>query len=66
MTKKFFVNIENTLKKSSEKISFVGRLGTYRYLDMDQIIAEALTSSREFLKCLHEKKEIPKFFNNEA
>ena len=28
--------------RSEEKVSFIGRLGTYRYLDMDVTIAEAL------------------------
>lgn len=43
--------LENYLEKSKleKKISFVGRLGTYQYLDMDQTIAEALKLSREFL-----------------
>ena len=31
------------------RVSFVGRLGTYRYLDMDDVIAEGLTFARAFL-----------------
>lgn len=36
----------------SEGVTFVGRLGTYRYLDMDVTIAEALTASDEILAAL--------------
>lgn len=32
-----------------ENVTFVGRLGTYRYLDMDVTIAEALQAARAFL-----------------
>lgn len=38
------------LAEESQKVTFVGRLGTYRYLDMDVTIAEALSTAREFLK----------------
>lgn len=43
-------------------ITFVGRLGTYRYLDMDVTIAEALKAVRQFIQLLNEGKEIPVFF----
>jgi UDP-galactopyranose mutase len=36
--------------KREKKVSFLGRLGTYRYLDMDVTIAEALAASRESLE----------------
>ena len=39
-----YKNIEN------KKVSFVGRLGTYSYLDMDQCISHALKVSNNFLK----------------
>ena len=32
-----------------DNVTFVGRLGTYRYLDMDVTIREALDAAREFL-----------------
>lgn len=38
------------LAKSEEGVTFVGRLGTYRYLDMDVTIREALDLSETFLK----------------
>ena len=34
----------------AEGVTFVGRLGTYRYLDMDVTIREALDAARLFLK----------------
>ena len=34
------------LARQEPKVTFMGRLGTYRYLDMDQIIGEALDLSR--------------------
>jgi UDP-galactopyranose mutase len=38
------------LAKTQPKVTFIGRLGTYRYLDMDTTIAEALTIADEFIK----------------
>ena len=40
------------LAQDTEGVSFVGRLGTYRYLDMDVTIREALDTARTFLKDL--------------
>lgn len=37
------------LAKSTRGVTFVGRLGTYRYLDMDVTIREALTTAEVFL-----------------
>jgi len=37
------------LAKSEVGVSFVGRLGTYRYIDMDVTISEALGTARAFL-----------------
>lgn len=37
------------LAQACEGVSFVGRLGTYRYLDMDVTIREALDCARAFL-----------------
>lgn len=36
--------------KRDEGIYFLGRLGTYRYMDMDDVIAEALDFSRRYLQ----------------
>lgn len=38
-----------TRAKAETKVSFVGRLGTYRYLDMDVTIREALDTAEAFL-----------------
>lgn len=50
--------------KMQENVSFLGRLGTYRYLDMDVSIAEAIAASREILTCIAQKSNIPAFFVN--
>jgi UDP-galactopyranose mutase len=47
--------------KAQSSISFMGRLGTYRYLDMDVTIAEALSASQQVLKNLRNKEAIPVF-----
>ncbi|WP_280570395.1 UDP-galactopyranose mutase [Chromohalobacter sp. 296-RDG] len=45
-----------------EKVTFVGRLGTYRYLDMDVTIREALDTARAFLEKQALDEPIPAFF----
>ncbi|WP_024528587.1 UDP-galactopyranose mutase [Serratia fonticola] len=45
-------------------VSFVGRLGTYRYLDMDVTIKEALQASKEFIKHSNNGHKVPTFFVN--
>lgn len=49
------------LAKQSQGVTFVGRLGTYRYLDMDVTIAEALETARQFLQDLRSAED-PKAF----
>jgi len=53
-----------TLAESSNKISFLGRLGTYQYLDMDQVIAQSLNFSEEVLNAIKRKTPIPVFNQN--
>ncbi|GAB6034747.1 UDP-galactopyranose mutase [Galenea microaerophila] len=48
--------------KAQSNVSFLGRLGTYRYLDMDVTIAEALYASQKILKLITDKATIPAFF----
>jgi hypothetical protein len=48
--------------KTQSNVSFLGRLGTYRYLDMDVTIAEALAASQKTLKLITDKEAIPAFF----
>ena len=43
-------------------VTFVGRLGSYRYLDMDVTIGEALTAADAMLKRICEGADIPTFF----
>jgi UDP-galactopyranose mutase len=43
-------------------VSFVGRLGTYRYLDMDVTVAEALEAADVFLTLKKNRKRVPAFF----
>lgn len=38
-----------SLARAEENVTFLGRLGTYRYLDMDVTIAEALKVAKEYL-----------------
>ena len=62
---------ENTLLKQYENranaqnsVSFIGRLGTYRYLDMDVTIREALDTAKEFLRNEEANRKQPAFFSN--
>lgn len=50
------------LAERETKVSFVGRLGTYRYLDMDVTVAEALKAARTFLGCAESGQPVPAFF----
>ena len=43
-------------------VTFVGRLGSYRYLDMDVTIGEALTAADGMLKRIAGDADIPTFF----
>ena len=49
------------LAKSEKNITFVGRLGTYRYLDMDVTIAEALKTAEVYLKSIDGADKMPVF-----
>lgn len=51
------------LARAAEGVSFVGRLGTYRYLDMDVTIAEALDAADRILACVRHGTSIPAFFH---
>lgn len=47
------------------KVSFLGRLATYRYMDMHHVIAEALGFASSFLDAVNENKKPPVFPNEE-
>jgi UDP-galactopyranose mutase len=48
------------------KVSFLGRLATYRYMDMHHVIGEALTFAAAFLQAEKQGKKPPVFPNTEA
>lgn len=50
------------LAEKEENVTFVGRLGTYRYLDMDRTIDEALTAAEGILTAVADGNPIPSFF----
>lgn len=50
-----------SLAENETNIIFVGRLGTYRYLDMDVTIAEALKTAEVYLNSLTENQPMPVF-----
>ncbi|BAS41714.1 UDP-galactopyranose mutase [Klebsiella grimontii] len=50
-----------SLAESEKNMTFVGRLGTYRYLDMDVTIAEALNTAEKYLTSLDNHEAMPVF-----
>lgn len=48
------------LAEKEESVSFIGRLGTYRYLDMHKVIEESLIISDNWLKAYSQGTEYPK------
>lgn len=49
-----------------EGVSFLGRLATYRYMDMHHVIGEALDYAKAFLQSANEGKKPPVFPNVES
>ncbi|WP_209634144.1 UDP-galactopyranose mutase [Serratia sp. PL17] len=49
------------LAEKEQNITFIGRLGTYRYLDMDVTIAEALKTAELYLASLDQTTAMPVF-----
>ena len=47
-----------------KNVAFIGRLGTYRYLDMDITISEALNVFERSLDLIKKKSDLPSFFIN--
>jgi UDP-galactopyranose mutase len=45
-----------------QNVTFVGRLGSYRYLDMDVTIAEALEAGERMVDLIREGAPLPAFF----
>lgn len=53
------------LAKEEKKVTFAGRLGTYRYMDMDVTIKEALSLVREILSNISKNININSFYHVE-
>lgn len=49
------------LASGERNVTFVGRLGTYRYLDMHVTIAEALEAAEEYLGCAQRSEQMRAF-----
>jgi UDP-galactopyranose mutase len=49
------------LARNEDNVTFIGRLGTYRYLDMDVTINEALVTADKFLDTEREQAAMPAF-----
>lgn len=47
--------------RAATGVTFMGRLGTYRYLDMDVTIHEALAASIVMLECIANNESLPSF-----
>ena len=47
-------------------ISFLGRLATYRYMDMHHVIGEAIDFAKRFVECYSNKQNPPVFTNAES
>lgn len=52
------------LANNETGVTFLGRLGTYRYLDMDVTIGEALETADRFLETIERGEPAPAFFTS--
>jgi UDP-galactopyranose mutase len=48
-----------------ESVSFLGRLATYRYMDMHHVIGEAMEFSKKFILSMNSNETLPVFSNIE-
>jgi UDP-galactopyranose mutase len=53
------------LATQEKRVSFLGRLATYRYMNMDQVIDESLWFAEKFLKATF-TGEVPPIFSNDV
>ena len=49
--------------ETQQNVTFLGRLGTYRYLDMDKTIKEAMDVGQGFLDKKEQGEKVPVFFH---
>jgi len=54
------------LARTAQGVTFVGRLGTYRYLDMDVTIREALEAADAMLAALAEGRSLQPMYVDPA
>lgn len=54
------------LAQQESKVTFAGRLGTYRYMDMDVTIKEALNVATEILSNVKNNEKLKSFYHNEV
>jgi UDP-galactopyranose mutase len=55
-----FANYINSAHRQ-DRVSFIGRLGTYRYLDMHKVIGESLQFAEVINKCIRDGMQVPIF-----
>lgn len=60
LLKQYFVQAEK-----EQNITFVGRLGTYRYMDMDVTILEALKTAKCILNDIDQNNQIASFYHRD-
>lgn len=59
------INQYNSLARQTSGVSFVGRLATYRYLDMDVAVAEALAAAKSIISAIKVGAKPAPFFTAE-
>jgi UDP-galactopyranose mutase len=52
-----------SLANQTPNVSFVGRLGTYKYMDMDVTLRKAIDAAEEACQLLSDNKKLPAFFD---
>ena len=62
---KDLLNLYRIKAETLQNVSFLGRLATYRYMDMHHVIGESLEFSKLFLESLNSKTLLPVFPNME-
>ena len=65
------VNDKNLLKKyvqlaqAEKNVTFAGRLGTYRYMDMDVTIREAMDLAMQLISDINSQQTLKSFYHQE-
>lgn len=63
---KFLLEKYIALAENETKVTFAGRLGTYRYMDMDVTIKEALSVVNEILGDIKNNDKLQSFYHDEV